>query len=331
MRPRLVALAGLTFPVIGLAASVASMVDYASPATFCSEAGCATVRASAWSHPLGVPMPLVGIAYFAVMTALAFLPQPRLRRALALVGGAGALMLIALQAFVIGAWCKLCMIADPAAIAGALAVFAGARTVRPRFRHVALSVPALAGLAVALFALVHHAPPELPAGTPACIAAEQARGVVTIVEFVDFECPFCRALAPKLADAIAATRAPVHVVRRMVPLSAHEHAMPAAIAWCCADAQGRGDDMATALFAADPAALTPDGCEQIATRLGLDVQRYRDAQNDPATRSRIDRDIAEAHAAQVQGFPTVFIGGERVVGANHSVAELVAAIDRTPH
>ena len=331
MRPRLVALAGLAFPVIGLAASIASMVDYASPSTFCTEAGCATVRASAWSHPLGVPMPLIGIAYFAVMTALAIVPRPRLRRALALVGGAWALMLISLQAFVIGAWCKLCMIADPIAIAGALAVFAGAGTVRLRLRHVSLSVPALGGLAVALVAMAHHALPELPAGTPACIAAEQARGAVTIVEFVDFECPFCRALAPKLAEAIAATRTPVRVVRRMVPLESHEHAMPAAIAWFCADAQGRGDDMATALFAADPAELTPDGCEKIAMRIGIDVQRYRNTLSDPAIRSRIERDIAEAHAAEVQGFPTVFIGGERVVGANHSVAELVAAIDRTPH
>ncbi len=328
MKPR--TLLGVVAPIVGLGASVASMIDYVSPATFCSEAGCATVRASAWSHPLGVPMPLVGVAYFAVMTALAFVDRPRLRRALALVGGAWALMLIALQTFVIGAWCKLCMIADPAAIVGALAIFAGATTVRPRWRHLAVAVPGLAGLAVALVALGHHATVDLPPGTPACIAAEQQPGVVTIVEFVDFECPFCRALAPKLSDAIGKATPPIRVVRKMVPLERHEHAMPAAIAWCCANAQGRGDDMAAALFAADPADLTPDGCEKIATRLGLDLVRYRTTFADPTTRAAIDRDVAEAHAAAVQGFPTVFIGGQRIEGADHSVSELVAAIDRAP-
>src|SRR5258706_12717955 len=121
MRSRL----ALVFSLIGLGASIASLVDYfAAEPAFCAESGCATVRASAWAHPLGVPMPLFGIAFFAVMTVLAFVPRPRLRLALAIGGGAWALGLIAVQAFALGVWCKLCMIADPAAFVLAALVMA---------------------------------------------------------------------------------------------------------------------------------------------------------------------------------------------------------------
>src|SRR5690349_259158 len=75
--------AALGVAIVGLGASIASLVDYlgASPA-FCAETGCATVRESAWSHPLGVPMPLLGIAFFAAAIGLGLVEAPRLRRTL---------------------------------------------------------------------------------------------------------------------------------------------------------------------------------------------------------------------------------------------------------
>jgi protein-disulfide isomerase/uncharacterized membrane protein len=323
MRPRL-SFVALVLAVIGLGASVASLVDYlAAVPTFCAESGCATVRASAWAHPLGVPMPVPGIAFFAVMIALALVEWPRLRLGLALAGGAWAIVLIGLQAFAIGAWCKLCMIADPAAVALAVVVAAGACSVR--WKRAVLAIPALA-LPLAFAGLAHAPDPELAAGTPELIAREQVRGSVTIVEFVDFECPFCRQLAPRLADAVEHARAPVHVVRKMVPLRQHPHARDAALAWCCADAKGKGDAMARALFAAPPDELTPDGCERLAVQVGCDRDRYRAALADAAV--RVDRDIADAKAAGIHGFPTVFIGGQRVTGAGHDASELRAAIDR---
>src|SRR5687767_8453778 len=122
-RTRALGVIALVLAIVGIGASIASLVDYfgTSP-TFCTEGGCATVRASAWARPLGIPLPIIGIAYFAVMIALAILPRPRLRRVFAALGGAAALGLIAIQAFVIEAWCKLCLVADPAAIALAAVV-----------------------------------------------------------------------------------------------------------------------------------------------------------------------------------------------------------------
>src|SRR5439155_18869404 len=139
----------------------------ASP-MFCAETGCATVRASAWSHPLGVPMPMLGIAYFGTMIALAFVARPRLRLALAIAGGAWALGLVALQAFVIHAWCKLCLVADPVAIVHAAAVVAGATTLRLSWRA-ALGVPVVAAVVLALGLFAHPPQPPAPTGTPAWV------------------------------------------------------------------------------------------------------------------------------------------------------------------
>jgi uncharacterized membrane protein/predicted DsbA family dithiol-disulfide isomerase len=331
MRPRLSFFA-FVLALLGFGASIASLIDYlAVQPTFCSESGCATVRASAWAHPLGVPMPVLGLAFFAAMIALSFIDRPRVRMLLAIGGGAWAIALIAIQAFAIGAWCKLCMIVDPLSIVLALVVIAGARTLQPRLILGAVALPAIAALPL-LFVLLGHAPPPpiaVAPGTPDVIAREQRAGAATVVDFVDFECPFCRALAPKLDAAIAASKVPVHLVRKMTPLKMHPHAMTAALAWCCADAQGKGDEMAKALFSAPVDKLTPEGCEQIAVDLGCDRDRYRKTLADPGTRERVVKDASDAKAAGVRGLPTLYIGDTGLGGADHEQAELTAAIEHS--
>jgi predicted DsbA family dithiol-disulfide isomerase/uncharacterized membrane protein len=325
---RVLAVLALALAVVGLAASAASLYVYvaASP-TFCVEAGCATVRASAWSHPLGVPMPLIGLGYFVAMVVLAFVDAPRLRLALAIAGAGAGVGLVLVQAIAIGAWCKLCLIADPAAIGLGAAVIAGARKLRPTPRVVVPATAALPAIGIALVAWAGAAAePPPPPDVPAWVAREQAPGVATVVELVDFECPYCRVLDPELRAAVAAARSPVRVVRKMMPLRAHRHALDAALAWCCADAQGKGDAMAEALFAAEPDELTPDGCERLAARVGCDVARYRAQLADPATRARVDADLAAARAAGVHSLPTVFVGTTRLTGANHDRDELAAAL-----
>jgi uncharacterized membrane protein/predicted DsbA family dithiol-disulfide isomerase len=326
-RPALAVIAAVA-ALAGLAASVASLIDYvgAAPA-FCAETGCATVRASAWAHPLGIPMPVIGVAFFAAMLALSVVTRPRrprLRVALAATGAAGGAALIGLQAFVIGAWCKLCLVADTSALLAGAAVVCGAATVRLTWPRTLVAVPTAAAAVFALKLLGHPAPPPIPPGTPAFVVTAQQPGVVTVVELVDFECPFCRALAPRLADALRAARVPVRVVRKMVPLPMHPHAMPAALAWCCAAAQGKGDAMADALFAAPPDELTPNGCEKIAARVGCDLDRYR--RDLPAMAGKVAADMVDARAGGVRSLPTVFVGTQRLTGANHTTADLVAAI-----
>ncbi|MDB4953413.1 MAG: hypothetical protein JWO36_982 [Myxococcales bacterium] len=326
MRSRVLTIVALGVSLLGFAASIASFVDYLGP-TFCAETGCELVRASAWSHPLGVPMPVLGAGYFATMIALAFVSRPRFRIALAISGALWAVALIALQAFVIGAWCKLCMIVDPIAIVLAILVVAGAGTLRLTVRRAVSLVPVLAVALFAIGAFGRHAQPAISSTLPAVVQHAQVPGQVTVVEFVDFECPFCRAMQTKLASAIEGK--PVSVVRKMVPLPQHEHALPAALAWCCAEAQGKGDAMAAALFAADPAELTPDRCEQIAARVGCDLERYR--RDFPATIGRVAADMLDARGAGIRSLPTIFIGNEQLVGASYSTSEIVTLLDRAKH
>jgi predicted DsbA family dithiol-disulfide isomerase len=112
----------------------------------------------------------------------------------------------------------------------------------------------------------------------------------------------------------------------MFPLKMHPHAMPAAVAYCCADAQGKGEAMAAALYAARPEELTPDGCEKLATQVGCDVERYR--RELPQAEVRVAAEMAEVQAAGIHLLPTLFIGGERVVGAGKSADELTAMLDQ---
>ncbi|MEJ7598076.1 MAG: vitamin K epoxide reductase family protein [Kofleriaceae bacterium] len=251
MKDRSLASFGATFgalgaAVVGFAASLATAIDDLGPApTFCARS-CEVVRSSAWARPLGIPMSLLGVAFFAAMIALAFIDRPRLRRGLAVAGAAWAIWLVVLQGFVIGAWCKLCLVADPAAIIGAACVLAGARTLGFAWSRAALGVAAVAGIVLAL--AVWTRSPELvetaDGPVPAFVSRSQAPGKVTIVEVVDFECPFCRKMQTRIDDARARTQVPVQVERKMMPLSMHEYAIPAAVAFCCADAQGKGEEMA---------------------------------------------------------------------------------------
>jgi protein-disulfide isomerase/uncharacterized membrane protein len=352
MRPRL-SFAALGFAVVGLGASIASLVDHASAsATFCAETGCATVRESAWATPLGIPLPMIGIAFYLAAIALCFVAAPRLRLALAITGAAGALVLIGLQAFVIGAWCKLCLVADPAAIGYAVAVLAGASALRFTLARGAVALPALLAIVGGLALWTRSAPPveptapiahaghaghaghaapatptaALPPGTPAFVVQAQVAGATTVVEVVDFECPFCRRMHDRLTAAIARARQPVHIVRKMLPLDNHPGAMPAALAYCCAELQGKGEEMAAALFAADPSELTTEGCEKIAASIGCDLERYRFDM--AAAKQRVAADTAEMRAAGIRSLPTTFIGGQRLVGAGASVEQLVALLDR---
>jgi predicted DsbA family dithiol-disulfide isomerase/uncharacterized membrane protein len=327
---RKLSVAAVATAIVGLAASVASLVDYvgASPA-FCAETGCATVRESAWSHPLGVPMPLLGVAFFAAAIALGFVEAPRLRKTLAGLGALWAVLLLGMQAFTIGAWCKLCVVADLAAIGYAVTALAGAAALRFSIWRGAALISWLAA-AIAILALWTHTPPGAApppsSGLPGFVDAAQAPGAATVVEVVDFECPWCRRMQQRLDAAIHQVGVPVRVVRKMFPLPGHPNAIPAALAYCCADAQGKGDAMAAALFAAPTDDLTPDGCERLALGVGCDLERYR--RDLGAAAVRVAAETAEVTAAGVHSLPTLFIAGERIVGAAKSADELTELLRR---
>lgn len=305
--------------VTGLVASLALANDYLFSPAFCASTGCDVVRASSWSHPLGIPLPVIGAAYFVLMLGLLMTDRPRARKGVALAGAIGAIGLIALQGLVIGAWCKLCMIVDSSTVVLATCVMGGAELRRYRI-GAAFATATSVALAFAVFAMAAE-----PAATPT-YAVAKSEGKVTIVEMLDFECPFCREMNRRLEEALAQAKGPVEIVRKMVPLPMHRNAMPAALAWCCADAQGKGEEMARALFAAEPSTMTTEGCAKLAAQIGCDMDRY--GRDMARAHERVANDIREYRASGANGLPTLFIGDERVEGATLSAEELLAVIER---
>lgn len=325
--------------VAGLAVSAMLLVDYIRPPVYCADhgSGCSVVRASAFARPLGIPLPLPGLVYFTAMLAVSL--APAMRRAQALLRHGGALGIAAgvtflvIQHFVLHAWCRFCVVVDVSAIvAGLCAMGLSREGVRaaPTPRRWAL-VATAAALGPLAFGLTR---PMAPMGQPVPLAnnrvpdailQEQREGVATIVEFVDFECPFCRRQQEAVASVVATYGARVRVVRKNVPLSFHTHARGAAEAACCAEEQGKGDAMSEALFRAED--LTPEGCERVAREVGLDLQAYRACLASPRPAVALERDERAARDVGVSGLPTLWVGREQFVGLQ-SVETLRASIDR---
>jgi len=318
-----------TANLVGLALSSILLVDYLQPQpVFCTGGGgCDVVRESRWSSFFGVPTPVFGILFYVVALALSLIPARRLLVAWAGAGAAAAVGFIALQLFVIKALCPFCIAADGAAIVLFLLVLADRDDPAPvsgqaRGTVLALAVVAAVlpfGLEKVLAKSAAPAPQARAAIAPAypdSVAREQKPGWITIVEFVDFECPYCRRLHQEIKKAVEEFAGPVRVVRKHNPLSGHENAMPAARAACCGAEQEKGEEMAEALFSAPPDEIDAAGCEKIAEKLGLDLEKYRACIASRRPDERIAADQAEAAAAGIADVAPVFwVGNQKFEGA----------------
>jgi len=139
--------------------------------------------------------------------------------------------------------------------------------------------------------------------------------LVTMVEFTEFECPFCAMVEETLAELLRRHPRQLRIVFRHLPF--HEHAEPAAQLAIEARAQG-GDraffQVAERLFAAQRH-LDQQTLLGIAKDVGLDLQRTRAALDQHKHRAIIEADEALAEEFDVQGTPHFFINGRRLVGA----------------
>lgn len=322
--PRAGALAWLALWVpllVALAASSVLLVDYVRPVpVFCAqEGGCSAVRHTSFAYPGGLPLPALGIAGFVAVAVLLSVRGARARMlhlGVAGLGAVAAVFLIALQVR-LGTFCPYCMAADLGAILGLGVAYVRARRAidRPPGRVVLGAALALAVVCLGTpAALGSFLEPKIPAAIRAEIA-KTPRGRATVVDFVDFQCPFCRQTHKDLAPLVAAHAAEVRVVRKHVPLAMHVLARDAARAACCAEPFGKGDDMADALVAAPLSELTPDGCAGLGARLGLDAAALRACMSDPATDARIDADRELFLSVGGEGLPTLWIGTEKIEGA----------------
>ncbi len=148
--------------------------------------------------------------------------------------------------------------------------------------------------------------------------------VVTVVEYGDFECPYCGRAESTMRELLGSD-SDLRYVWRHLPLNdVHSHAQLAAEASEAAAAQGRFWDFYDSLFA-DQGALTTRDIIARAQQLGLDTERFTRELLHHDYASRVAEDVASADESGVSGTPTFFINGRRYYGA-YDVDSLAAAV-----
>ncbi|HYH98332.1 DsbA family protein [Hyalangium sp.] len=137
---------------------------------------------------------------------------------------------------------------------------------------------------------------------------------VTIVEWSDFECPFCSRVMPTLAKIKEQYGKEVRVVFRNQPLPFHPNAKLAAEASLAAHEQGKFWEFHDKLFA-NQKALTRPSLEKYAEELRLDMGKFKAALDSGKFRAQVEADSSAGSAVGANGTPTFFINGRQFVGA----------------
>ncbi len=170
----------------------------------------------------------------------------------------------------------------------------------------------------------------IPLAKPAQIPADDPRSIgdpnapVTIVEYSDFQCPFCQrhhvSVYPELKAKYIDTGMVRYVFRNYIAVESHTSAPAAGVASFCAMDQNKFWEMYDILFerasewSIDPT-IAPTAMLKYAEELGLDSSAFAKCQADPAVLAKVNAETAEAVAAQATGTPAFFIGNYIIPGA----------------
>jgi protein-disulfide isomerase len=150
---------------------------------------------------------------------------------------------------------------------------------------------------------------ELLAGTPPGFGAPEA--AVSVVEFTDFQCPFCAQAAETMRRLKQDYGSKIRVVLRQFPLPFHPDARPAARAALAAHDQGKFWPYHDLLFA-NQSTLGSDALVGYAKQAGLSQDKFKAAAQGESTEQRVEHDIQLGRSVRVQGTPTMFINKKRV-------------------
>ena len=148
---------------------------------------------------------------------------------------------------------------------------------------------------------------------------------VTLVEFSDFQCPYCALAATVVRQVRVKYGTRIHFVFHQYPLPMHENAHGAAEAALAAHAQGKFWELHDQLFAHQDT-LTREGLESLAKSTGLNLVPFKKALDDKTYAADVDADIALGDTVAIQGTPTLFINGVRVANPT-SYEDTAAKID----
>jgi protein-disulfide isomerase len=156
---------------------------------------------------------------------------------------------------------------------------------------------------------------------------------VTVEEFADFQCPTCGVMHPKMKELISIYGSRIKFVFRNYPLAipAHDKAYEAAVAAEAAGLQGRFWDMQNLLFTNQQAwSSNPDYrkvWEDYASRIGLDVERFKTDMAGLVAKERVNADMQRARALNINSTPSIFINGVAIPYEQMTVETMRQVID----
>ena len=148
---------------------------------------------------------------------------------------------------------------------------------------------------------------------------------VTLVEFTDYQCPYCRAFHKKAFVELKKSyidTGKLRFISRDLPMEMHADAPMAAEAARCAGDQGKYWEIRESLFS-NPASLNRETVLKYAGDLALNVETFRDCLDHEKYKAQIERDASDAASIGIDGTPTFVLGkssgdtveGIRLVGA----------------
>jgi protein-disulfide isomerase len=141
-----------------------------------------------------------------------------------------------------------------------------------------------------------------------------AQATVEVIEFSDFQCPYCLRAHPIVAQVLQTYGDRIRFVYRNFPLPNHPDARPAAEAGDCAAEQGKFWPYYDRLFDHQDQLSVPD-LKQHAAVLGLDAARFTACVDSRKYKNEVDADIAAGNDVGVTGTPAFFINGRPLDGA----------------
>ena len=136
---------------------------------------------------------------------------------------------------------------------------------------------------------------------------------VTIVEFSDFECPYCQQATATLNELLARYPDQIRFIYKDFPLPNHPNAFKAAEAGHCANDQGKFWEYHDQLFASQ--ALDPESLKAHADELGLDTEAFGACLDDARHAESVNAEMSAGRSYGASSTPTLFINGRPVFGA----------------
>jgi protein-disulfide isomerase len=141
-----------------------------------------------------------------------------------------------------------------------------------------------------------------------------ANAPVTIIEYSDFQCPYCAKAVEELRTVLQAYPTQVKLVFKQFPLDQHSQAALAAAASLAAHKQGKFWPLHDAMYA-DRTHLSKQNIEAMASKIGLDMKKFSQDWQAPSTKQEVLREMEEGERSGVQGTPTIFIDGKKYNGS----------------